>query len=218
MSCLRYLVFQNWRVETSETFFLTVTQYKTIKNKMAEENKTWWFGRFKIIVSSSQVILGNLNIFYEYLWLFYKVMFPVLPMILLLILMWFYLKGIEPEQYHLTLYQSCKINLWNCEFVKLWSCDCEKSQFHNTTQFDFLSMHHNHNTTQSIFKDLHNFTNCEKLWNRWKIPLSYLEFGHFWNFSEFFSKNTDRKEQLKILKRDILFFESYNNFRQIHLF
>ena len=71
---------------------------------MAEENKTWWFGRFKIIVSSSQVILGNLNIFYEYLWLFYKVMFPVLPMILLLILMWFYLKGIEPEQYHLTLY------------------------------------------------------------------------------------------------------------------
>ena len=72
---------------------------------MAEENKTWWFGRFKIIIlSNTHVILGNLNIFYEYLWLFYEVMFPVLPMILLLILMWFYLKGIEPEQYYLTLY------------------------------------------------------------------------------------------------------------------
>ena len=72
---------------------------------MAEENKTWWFGRFKIIIlSNTHVILGNLNIFYEYLWLFYEVMFPVLPMILLLILMWFYLKGIEPEQYYLNLY------------------------------------------------------------------------------------------------------------------
>ena len=100
--------------------------------------------------------------------------------------------------------------------MKLWSCDCEKAQFHNTTQFDFLSMHHNHNTTQSIFTDLHNFTNCEKLWNRWKIPFSYLEFGHFWNFSEFFLKNTYLKEQLKILKRHILFFGSYYNCNQIH--
>ena len=49
-------------------------------------------------------MLESSHIFYEHLWLFYEVMFPVLPMILLLILMWFYLKGIEPEQYHLTLY------------------------------------------------------------------------------------------------------------------
>ena len=48
-------------------------------------------------------MLGSSHIFYEHLWLFYEVMFPVLPMILLLILMWFYLKGIELEQHYLTL-------------------------------------------------------------------------------------------------------------------
>ena len=36
--------------------------------------------------------------------------------------------------------QSCKI--------KLWICDCEKSQFHNSILF--------------IFRDLHNFCNCRK--------------------------------------------------------
>ena len=39
----------------------------------------------------------NLKFFSDHVYgYFYEVMFPVLPMILLLILMWFYLKGIEP--------------------------------------------------------------------------------------------------------------------------